>query len=249
MASRAARTARTRSADPSLPEPVDTNPDTQWHVLVDRLLQKDTIPQPKIFHKSQNITSHLKSVQRYMVAMHINNPQSKVATLINTLDDDVQTELFCQPDFESNEFNYEWVSTTLLGMYQRKATPMSPLIHLLCIKQKIGQKLDDYMTELRVEAYRHWPQERNDKKEEFLVTAFTKGLMNKNLAVAIQAVQPTTLEQAFQLAKKEVKGDQGRQWHENNEKIDIEKQIRVIQQKIMSLLKACKNKLQPSNNK
>lgn len=194
---------RSRSAD--LLSTEDTTPDLSWHVLVDRLLHKDVIPPPKIFHKTQNIISHLKAVERYMSALHIVKTQSKVATLLNTLDEDVQTELYAQSDFEQNESDYNWITETLLNLYRKKSTSMSPLLHLLSIKQKTGQNLDQYGTELRVEAYRHWQGETNAQKEVFLVKAFVKGILNRNLAVAIQSAQPVTLDQALQLAKKCIK--------------------------------------------
>ena len=217
---------RARSVDLSIPEE-NATPDMSWHLLVDRLLHKDAIPPPKVFHKNQSIASHLKAVERYMSALHIVNTQSKVATLLNTLDEDVHTELYAQSDFEIHEADYPWIAETLTTMYKKKSTLMSPLIHLLNIKQKSGQTLEKYATELRVEAYRHWENESSAKKEEILVKAFMKGIFNRHLAVAIQAAQPTTLEAALQLGRKCSKAHD---ISESNEMTGVTGHVRAINQ-------------------
>ena len=176
-----------------------------WHVLVDRLLQKDVIPPPKTFSKHQNIVTHLKAVERYLDSVHVTHGKSKVSALINTLDDSVQTELFSQFEFEENENNYEWITSTLISLYKRKASNISPLIHLLELRQKSDQSVQDFAKMLRIEMYQHWPSEKNEKKEEYLVSAFLNGLRNRNVSMAILAEKPNTLDVALNLVKKELK--------------------------------------------
>jgi hypothetical protein len=211
----ASRAQRTRSADPAAnpnPNPnvaststPNATPDNAWFALVDRLLNKDTIPPPKRFHKNQNVCSHIKVVERYMASVHLNSEAGKVSTLLNTLDDDVQTELFSQTDYEQFELNYDWIKATLITMYMRKESTMSPLIHLLELKQTTDQSVNDYATQLRVEIYRNCPNESSAKKEECLVKAFLHGLINRNVALAIKASQPHSLDEACKLVKKELK--------------------------------------------
>lgn len=180
-------------------------PDPTIQLLIDRLLHKDVIPPPKIFHKSQNITAHLKAVDRYLDSVHIIHDKTKSCALINTLDDSIQTELFSFPEYEKFEDDYEWIKTTLISMYQKKCSSISPLIYLLNIKQSPDQTVHEYAKQLRVELFQRWPLECNEKKEEYLVRAFLNGLANRNVALAIQATEPTNLDSALQLVKKEIK--------------------------------------------
>ena len=210
----ASRAKRTRSVDRNvksnthvntnnnLPQSSHCSNSNEWYVLVDRLLQKDMIPPPKTFYSQGNINSHIKALERYMSAVHITNSKSKSATLINTLDEEVQTRLFAQSGFEAHESDYEWVKEELISIYQKKSSLLSPLVYLLGKKQLEGQSVDEFATNLRVEAYRHWPQHLQHKKEEALVSAFLNGINNKNVALAVQGVYPESLDAATQLVKK-----------------------------------------------
>jgi predicted aspartyl protease len=171
-------------------------------ILVDKILHKDIIPQPKVFHRHQNILVHLTNVKKYIEAVNISHESSKVAVLINSLDEEIQIELFSQPTY-CDEFL--WLEKTLLQLYQKKVTAASPLIYLLGVKQKPDQTLKEFMTELRVEIFRHWPQMEDAKKEEFLITAFLNGIADRDVSIAIQALHPFCLEEAYNLAKKECK--------------------------------------------
>jgi hypothetical protein len=96
--------------------------------------------------------------------------------------------------------------TLLLRLHQKKSSAVSPLLHLLGVKQHPTQSFDDYAQQLRIEAYKNGsPQESPVKKEEFLVTAFVHGLVQQDLSTAISAMKPTTLEEALLLARKEKK--------------------------------------------
>ena len=108
---------------------------------MDRLLYKDMIPPPKIYHKYQNIMAHIKSVERYMEAVQMVNNRSKIACLINTLDENVQTQLFSQKDFEAHENNYEWIKATLFSLFEKKYSEILLLIYLLGIRQKMSSLL------------------------------------------------------------------------------------------------------------
>ena len=97
------------------------------------------------------------------------------------------------------------MSDKLRDLYAVKRSPVSPLANLLSLKQSHDKSLKQYVTELRIAAYRTMKDTTEDKKEEYLVTAFLKGMMDKHHATAIETLKPRSLDEAFTLAKKEVK--------------------------------------------
>lgn len=173
--------------------------------VLERLLCKDTTPGPKTFYKGHNINFHLRSVDKYVQALGLDKVETKALTLINTLDETVQTELFSQLEYEQHDGDYNWIKTTLINMYEKSAH-ISPRLQLLGIKQKPQQSLADFVTELRVEAYKKWPEAASPQaKESFLLAAFLNGLLDKDVALAVQVQKPESLAQALELAKKESK--------------------------------------------
>lgn len=225
MASRG-RQSRLRSVDRMDPPYSSDIASQPLYLLIEKLLQKDAIPQPRLFHKRLNIVAHVKSVDRYLQALNISQPQSKTTALLNSLDEEVQTELFAQPGYESHENEYTWLCSTLINLYQKKRSTVSPLLHLFSIKQKPHQTFSSFATELRVEAYRCWPAEDSTKKEESLVRAFLNGLLNKDVALAIQSLQPDSLEEALRLVVENSKEEDN---PPSSDKEDEENHVRVIQ--------------------
>ena len=76
------------------------------------------------------------------------------------------------------------------------------MVKLLDTKQKDGQSLREFISELRIQGYLLTDKDPNER-EKLLVDAFLNGLMNKNLSIALTSLNPKTLDDAFKLAKKE----------------------------------------------
>jgi hypothetical protein len=190
-------------------------------MLVNKLLKKDCIPLPKLFIQGKSIEEHLQHVERYLKATGVEDENGKVAILINSLEEDVQVTLFSQPHFESNSNNFSWISDNLLRIYQRKNTLVSPLAKLLHLKQTSDKSLKEFATELRVAAYKTKRYLDENTKEQYLIKAFLAGMLNRHCAVAIEAFEPKTLENALDLARKEEKcSDEQTSHHMRGIKID-----------------------------
>ena len=202
MASRAGGTLRAQSADRQ-----ENDPSQSTNVILNAIINPGILTTPKPFHKGQNIALHMQQAEKYFKTRgNTIDPISKAHMMLSFLDESAQLQLRCQPGYEDHGDEYEWIKKTLLTIFKRKATAASHLIHLLSIKQRADQSLNDYMTQLRVELYRIWPQEVDAKnKENCLVTAFINGLLQKDVALALQALKPASLEEAYKLAKKENK--------------------------------------------
>jgi hypothetical protein len=75
-------------------------------------------------------------------------------------------------------------------------------MHLLSVQQKHDQSPADFANELRVEAYRCWPQEEREGKEEFLLKAFLHGMLDQKMSSVIKAMKLRNLEDAVSNAQK-----------------------------------------------
>lgn len=176
-----------------------------FEMLVNKLLKKDAIPPPKLFVRGKVIEDHIPNVERYLNATGVEDENGRVAILINSLDEDVQVTLFSQPNFEVNSNSFSWIRDNLLRIYQRKNSLVSPLAKLLHFKQTGEKSLKEFATELRVAAYKTMRDLEEKTKEQYLIKAFLAGMLNRHCAIAIEAFQPTTLEEALYLARKEEK--------------------------------------------
>ena len=66
-------------------------------LLVGKLLRKDVILPPRTFRRGQCIESHLQKLERYLKAMDIADVEGKTAILLNSLDEDIASEVLAQP--------------------------------------------------------------------------------------------------------------------------------------------------------
>jgi len=173
--------------------------------LVTKLIRKDTIPAPRQFFRGLNIEEHLKNVMKYLNTMDIMDDASKCAVLFNTLDDNVAVELKAQPGFNSHEDDFTWHCMTLQKLYLGKQTDASPIKRLFNVKQKHDQSLKDFVTEIRVEAYKSLTNVSEHRKEHLILKAFLQGMRDRETAVALEAISPDSLDEAFKMAKGEIK--------------------------------------------
>ena len=213
-------------------------------IILDILWNRDLLPPPKQYHHGQNMVQHIKAFQNFISTRSGMNNRTKSLLLLNSLDESIQIQLRVQPGFEEHEDDYEWLKNTLINLFHKKVTETSPIIHLLHVKQKPGQKLSDYLTELRIESYRNWPEASMANKEECLVMAFINGLINRNLAVAIQALKPLTLEAAYKLAEKEYK----HAFINENKENPAENYVRTVQNSNLDMCNIQINAIQAETN-
>lgn len=174
-------------------------------------LRKDFLKPPKEFHRGQNIQEYIKSIEEYCDAIDAKSDATYI--LINNLDDDVKYELFALPDYNDHSKDYKWIKETLFKLHKNKVTEVSPLLELLKIKQLDSQSITEFASSLRIKAFQMMGHENPDKREQFLVTSFLKGLSNRRLSAAIKSMKPDSLNKAIEMAKRE--------------KIEIKKEMRA----------------------
>lgn len=225
--------------------------------LFEKLLHKDILSPPKPFYQGKNIQDHILSVNHYLQTSKINDSDSKIAVLINSLDDDVQILLFSQANYESHSEDYDWICNTLLELFNEKSSPVSPLHNLLQIKQTSEQTLKKYVAALRIAAFKTMKQVPQNIREGYLLTAFLKGITNRALAKAIATLKPQSVEEALRLAEQEEKCLSGENPHMvrgmQKDEISIEKndlrlilnQLSVLRKQVNYLIECMNQKNQP----
>ena len=148
--------------------------------LVEKLLRRDLITPPKTFHKGGNIQAHIKSVTTYVDTIGIAATDGKVAVLMNSLDDAVTLELFSQPSIK-DENTFDELCQPLLLIYKKKETGVTVLRQLLNVEQEPGQTLNDFVSQLRIAAYKCMGNADQQRKECYLVRAFINGMVYRKV--------------------------------------------------------------------
>jgi len=221
--------------------------------LFEKLLLKDSFPPPKAFYTGKNIEEHLMNVRRYIQATNIINPETQIAVLLNSLDEDVQIILFSQPQFQQNSENYEWICEKLVTLFRQKSSAISPLTNLLQMKQASDQSLKTFASGLRIAAYKTMKEIPENIRETYLLSAFLNGMNNRILAKAIEALKPKAMEEALKLAEKEERNFQ--EAHNNhvrgieNEEVTVSKndlrlvlnQLSLLQKQVSYLISLQQN--------
>jgi hypothetical protein len=176
--------------------------------MLKKLLQCATLNDhgsiPRVFKRGGDIKEHLRKVKDYVDAIGLDIPSS-CAFLVNTFEDSIQYELYSYVDYSTNSKNFSWLSSKLMDLLSDKVSTAGPLMQLLKIKQQPDQKVRDFEREIRVQAIRIMGINSDPStREQFMITAFINGLSNRRAAIALKELQPKTLEDCFNMVKKEV---------------------------------------------
>lgn len=173
-----------------------------FQALLTKFMRKDEMSLVKKFKTGNNIEKHLRTVAAKMDELRVED-DDKGNVLLDTLDERVKHEIFALPNFKQNKSSYEWIVRNLRHIFHSKLSKVNPLVELLQIKQLPQQKLRDFVSAIRVEAWRIMGEEDEEKREEFCVTAFIDGLYNRRCGVALKQLLPKTLEEAYSMVKHE----------------------------------------------
>ena len=179
--------------------------------LLQRLLSNDIIGMntPENCEKPENIKSHLNKLHQYFRVKGISDEECKVIILFNTLPEEMKFELCGQLEFNSHENDFTWIEKKLLELFNPKESKITPLVKLFACKQKPEQSIREFLAEIRVEGYKLLKDLHPINREEHLIDAFKKGLKNKQLQHALNRVEIDTLDDAYNLVKKEKRSDDG----------------------------------------
>jgi len=175
--------------------------------LLHRLLNKDAINTPSQLEKQDDIKTHLEKLRQYFKVSGITKDETRLIILFNTLNDEMRFELCGQLEFMDHENDYVWIENKLLELFKPKESEITPLVKLFTCKQKPDQPLREFLSEIRVQGYKLLKSLDPEEREKHLIDAFTKGLRNEELQHALTRVKIKTLDDAYNLVKKEKKSE------------------------------------------
>lgn len=170
--------------------------------ILKKLLNKDAMPAPQQCEKSA-VKLHLENLRHYFKASGMTDNESKIITLFNTLSDEMRFELCGQLQFKDHENDYEWIERKLMDLFHPKESELTPLVKLFACKQKPEQHIREFLSEIRIEGYKLLRSMDSNEREKHLIDAFIKGLRNEELKSAISRMDVRTLDDAYNLVKKE----------------------------------------------
>lgn len=165
------------------------------------MIKVNSFSTPSKFKRGGDIDQHIRKFEQLANYASI-KLEDKATMFLNSLDEEVQYELYSYLDYTCE---YEWIKKALQALYKPKESAVSPLAKLLCVKQKQGQKLADFKSDIRVAAYKICGTTDPEKREQTMVKAFLNGLLDKNTAIAAQNETFKTLEDCYKAIKSEVK--------------------------------------------
>ena len=141
----------------------------------------------------------MSAVQKKIKDLSIQEDQH-ASVLLRTLDDDVILELRSCYDYVEN---YDYIVKMLKQFYGDDTSPFGLCTSLLNVKQKPGQSIRDFVSEIRVTTMRLFPDKDIDEREKILIMSFIEGLRNYKHSIILRQHQPATLNDAYNLVKNE----------------------------------------------
>ena len=127
--------------------------DEDVKLLLTTLLRKELIEKPStLVTRGLDIDNHISKLDKFLKSISVSDDETKIAMLCTTLDDVVHAELCCQLDYSESK-DYKWMCQKLKSLFVKKESDASPLMKLLEIKQKVGQSIREFLSEIRVETY------------------------------------------------------------------------------------------------
>ena len=152
-------------ASVSIEPTTSNNGYSTFEKLFEKLLMKDEMIQVGIFDRDKNICDHITDVKNKINDLNIHQ-ESNAKFLLQTLSKDVHLELASFFDFHDNKNNFEWIVEKLTTLYAPKKSECSAFVELLKVRQRPGQKMSDYVSNIRISAMKLMPYEDRLKRED-----------------------------------------------------------------------------------
>ena len=159
------------------------------------------ISAPRKFSKGQNIQHHIKNVKRFLTNVKAPDEYHK-AILMNTFDEDSQLEIFSHPNYDDDEENFERICNFVVTVFRQRKHHVSRMVQLLNEKQGTTEDLGQFLSRLRINAYKMLGAERKKENDEYILSAFLNGIRERKIARAIEAMKPEDSETALKMARK-----------------------------------------------
>ena len=118
---------------------------------------------PRRFCKNDDIECHLHKIDHLCDQLKLSD-DDKVNCLVNSLEENIQDELFCQPEY-APEKDYKWISDKLTRLFKKKKSGISEMVELMEVYQYEDEDVRQFISRLRVKAYRIMPKTGKDLSE------------------------------------------------------------------------------------
>ena len=92
---------------------------------------------------------------------------------------------------------------TFSKLYGQKRSDISSWMKLFGIRQKDGQSTKEFMKEVRIRCFKELPELTSEEREPKTLQIFINGLINDRIQKALKMLLPETLDEAFDMIKKE----------------------------------------------
>ena len=172
--------------------------------LFARIFLRDELSSIGKFHHGKSLSKHLNAVKNKIKELEIQEDQH-AAILLRTLDEDVVLEIKSCHDYVEE---FDFIVNALEQFHGEKASSIGLCSSLLKVKQKPGQSLRDFVSEIRITTMKLFPDVSAEEREKILIMSFIEGIRNANHAVIVRQNEPATLKDAYDLLKNEVDVDQ-----------------------------------------
>lgn len=165
------------------------------------LLFRDLIKPPRPFSMGDNLDEFLHSFERYCQMLHLQQVDEYML-LMNNLADEIRCELLMLPDYNAETVDISWVKEKLKSMFGGRKIS-SPTLELMTVHQQPNQTIREFITSLRLKAFKIHGRKPPKDLEQQLLVAFHEGLADRTHAAVVKVAQPGTLEEAYDVLRKE----------------------------------------------
>lgn len=175
------------------------NEATAVKALSNSLLRKELLSPPKLFRKGEDPKQYVSSITTFCDTLDVSD-QDRLFYFVNNMEEDMRFELFALREYSEKCNDFQWLTNQFIALNTREDDRASPLAKLLSLRQQ-GTSTREFISRLRVCAYRLMGDTDPEGRERKVITALTNGLDDRNIAVLIKSEKPRTVEDAIGILK------------------------------------------------
>jgi len=168
-------------------------------IILSKLFIQNELNDIGRFSRGKPLEKHLSAVQTKIDDLSVQEDK-KAAILLKTLDEEVILELRSCHDYVED---YGYLVKMLRQFYGEDNTAVGLCSSLLNIKQKTGQSIRDFVSEVRVTTMRLFPNKNASEREKILLMTFIEGIRNYKHSIILKQRNPATLNDAYDLLRNE----------------------------------------------
>ena len=118
-----------------------------------QMMKKDHVHLPITYKKGRNIIEHVGKVEKFCKEMDFDD-KNKFSTLLNSVEEDCQYEIFSLYDYTANLDNFGWLKIKMTDLFGNFRSTAESLRQLSEVIQQPHQSIRDYVADVRIKAYK-----------------------------------------------------------------------------------------------